>query len=357
MKLLVLHWSTKLNRHLSYQHGWVKAFSETNEFECEFVNTADLGRFDVQRVWAAAKRADHVVILHSVFSNAKLIPALTHFILSISNTPVTYFIGNEYKHMPEKMRFCKTIGCKLLVTQSFSKEAVNLYSNALNCKVISIPGGGLDTSLFYPGDSTISRKIDLGFRAFDEPFYFGHQERRDFMKHAQLECEKRGFNYDFSMESKDRFVGSDWADFLRNCKSVIGSSSGFDHFALNDKLRKSVNSYTNSMDQVSFEDVRLKFFDDKSHGVKCRVLSGRLIEAAGTKTTLILLRDEYSRYLTPDVHYIPVNKDYSNISEAFEKLSDQDYCSQIRENCYHVAITHLTFKSHLKVLKHALSSI
>ena len=96
MKLLVLHWSTKLNRHLSYQHGWVKAFSETNEFECGFVNTADLGRFDVQRVWAAAKRADHVVILHSVFSNAKLIPALTHFILGISNTPVTYFIGNEY---------------------------------------------------------------------------------------------------------------------------------------------------------------------------------------------------------------------------------------------------------------------
>ena len=91
MKLLVLHWSTKLNRHLSYQHGWVKAFSETNEFECEFVNTADLGRFDVQRVWAAAKRADHVVILHSVFSNAKLIPALTHFISAYQHSGYLFY--------------------------------------------------------------------------------------------------------------------------------------------------------------------------------------------------------------------------------------------------------------------------
>ena len=87
-----------------------------------------------------------------------------------------------------------------------------------------------------------------------------------------------------------------------------------------------------------------------------RLISGRIIEAAGTKTTLILLEDDYSGYLQADKHYIPVKKDFSNIETAFEKL-DKAFCNEITNNAYEVAVTHLTFKRHLKKLKYELQAL
>ena len=259
--------------------------------------------------------------------------------------------------MSDKINFCKILNCKLFVTQSTDPTIIQMYKEKLGCKGIGIPSGGLDEELFFPGPLRERRKIDIGFRAFDEPFYFGHQERRKFMDAARVESRKLKLTTDFSMDTEDRYTGLDWGDFLRNCKSTIGSSSGFDYFELNDKLRKEVNEYCNSRSHVTFQEVERNIFSKKQNKAKMRLISGRIIEAAGTKTTLVLLEDDYSGYLKPNIHYIPVKKDFSDIATAFEKLNDETFCNEITNNAYEVAVTQLTFKNHVKKLKSALQEL
>ena len=120
---------------------------------------------------------------------------------------MVFFVGNEYKHMEDKISFCRTLNCKLFVTQSTDPSIIQMYEEKLGCRVVGIPSGGLDEELFFPGPSREKRKIDIGFRAFDEPFYFGHQERRQFMEASNVASSNLNFSTDFSMDIEERYSG------------------------------------------------------------------------------------------------------------------------------------------------------
>ena len=87
---------------------------------------------------------------------------------------------------------------------------------------------------------------------------------------------------------------------------------------------------------------RSRFFRDYANPVPGRVLSGRNVEAAGTKTVQILLEGAYGGYLQPDVHYIPVRKDFSNLREAIGKFRDESVRNHVRENALQV-VRELTY--------------
>ena len=61
------------------------------------------------------------------------------------------------------------------------------------------------------------------------------------------------------------------------------------------------------------------------------MISPRNIEAALSKTVQIALIDSYSNIMSPDVHYIPLNKDYSNIDEVI-KLKMKNYIIKLHHN-------------------------
>jgi hypothetical protein len=88
---------------------------------------------------------------------------------------------------------------------------------------------------------------------------------------------------------------------------------------------------------ASFEEIWERFFRDYRDPVPGRVLSGRNVEAAGTKTVQLLLEGAYGGYLEPDVHYIPLRKDFSNLDEALAKFRDPAFVARMRENAFAVA--------------------
>ena len=88
---------------------------------------------------------------------------------------------------------------------------------------------------------------------------------------------------------------------------------------------------------ASFGEVWERFFRDYRDPVPGRVLSGRNVEAAGTKTVQLLLRGVYGGYLEPDVHYVPLEKDFSNLDEAIAKFRDPAVSALVRENAFAVA--------------------
>ena len=105
------------------------------------------------------------------------------------------------------------------------------------------------------------------------------------------------------------------------------------------------------------EELHNTIFQHHPNPIPLRVISGRNIEAAGTKTVQILFEGHYNGYLTPDEHYISLKKDFSNSDEVFEKFQDISYCQRITDNAYDLAHRELTYHRFLEKLHTKLSSL
>jgi len=345
IRTLLLFAQSDANATFSYQVAWPRQFRRHPAFECTPINLADRAWHARLRGNALARlwRGDLVVVLHSVFSNSCLLAGALFDAVRALPQPKVYFIGNEYKFMPEKMAFCEALGVSLLVSQSTSPAVHLLYRQRLGCDVVGIPNTGLDPERFRPDVSAERRSIDLGYRADDVPAYLGHNERRQLADFFLANAERYGLSVDISLNATDRFTESEWAGFLNRCRGQLGSEAGGDFFALDDGVRARVNAYVRDHPDASVEDIHAIFFGDRSSDVPIRILSGRNVEAAGTKTVQVLLEGYYDGYFRPDEHYIPLAKDFSNADEAVEKFRDRAFCATLTENACDVARSQLTY--------------
>jgi len=302
-------------------------------------------------------RGDAVVLLHSVFSNACLLAGRPFAAVQSLGVPKAFFIGNEYKLMPQKMQFCADLGVRLLVSQSSSPAVHRVYRDRLGCEVAGIPNAGLDAELFAPASSSSERPIDLGYRAQDAPFYIGHTERRDIGDYFQAHAADCGLVVDISMNSDDRLGVTEWAAFLNRCKGQLGTEAGGDFFELTDRTRLAVNDYTIQTPDASFADVWTRFFAGYQEPLPLRIISSRHVEAAGTRTAQILFEGHYDGYFEPGVHYIPLKKDFSNAPEVIATFRDRTERERIAGNAYDLVTTELTYNRLIDRFATALEAV
>jgi hypothetical protein len=209
---------------------------------------------------------------------------------------------------------------------------------------VSIPNTGLDTSLMTPGPPLGERPLDLGYRAFDGPAYLGHDERRRLLGVFTAAAARRGLAADLSLDPDARFTEPEWAAFLRSCKGQLGFEAGGDYFELDDRSRDAVVAHRNEHPGAGFEEIHAAVFGGYGPRVSGRTISGRVIEAAGTKTVQLLIEGAYGGYLEPWTHYIPLQADLSNADQALDTLADEAKATAIAERAYDVVSTELTWE-------------
>jgi hypothetical protein len=344
-RILVICAQSAATRHLSYHHGWPYHLSRHPRIRATVVDLlARRFRQTFDLVWLVKRRTyDAVLVMHSAFSNVcNLTPAYADAIAGL-RCPKAYFIGNEYKHMPEKIAMARRLGTTLFVTMNFNPRIVGLYRDAVGCAVTSLPSGALDEARFFPGPPMHDRSIDIGFRGFDEPLYFGHQERRAISTAAAKLCHQLGLNGDISMDPHDRIAEDDWADFLRRCRAQLGTYSGHDYFEIDDRTRLATNAYIERHPDATFQDIWNLFFKDYSSPIRARMITGRHIEAAGTRTVQVLPEGDYSGYFKANEHYIAVKPDLSDLADSLRRLSDHADCERIARNAEDVVRGELTY--------------
>jgi hypothetical protein len=351
MRVLLLYAASPEARRLSYQSGWPKHFLRHPRFECLPVNV--LSRF--RRV--PRKPFDAVVVLHSVFSNGCYLTGRLLARAAALRQPKAYFVGNEYKLMPEKIAFCEELGVSLVVSQLSSPSAHALYRERLGCEVAAIPSGALDPEVFVARTPAEERPVDLGYRAYESPIYLGHQERRELAERAGEAARRRGLRVDVSLDPAERFDEPGWAAFLDRCRAQLGSEAGGDFFELTDKTRNRVNAWTAEHPEAGADEVLERFFSGRHADVSGRALSGRVVEAAGTRTAQLLLEGDYGGWFRPDEHYIPLRKDFSNLDEALDKLADRSLTARLTEAAYEVAIAELTYERLIDRFHDALATV
>ena len=346
IRLLIVYATGDSNATLSYQHTWPRQLRSHPGFVCTPINLLDRrwhsrwGRHLSVRGW----RGDAVVLLHSVFSNGCLLAGRLFDAIRRLPQPKVFFIGNEYKLMPEKMRFCDELGLALFVTQTTEPAVHSQYRERLGCAVLGLPNTGFDPASFTAATLLDERPIDLGYRSMDSLWYLGHRERRDIATYFQTHAARLRLTVDISLDPADRFAEQEWAGFLNRCRGQLGTEAGGDYFDLTDGTRIAVNAFVNQHPQASFEEVHSRFFAGRPPDVPMRILSSRNVEAAGTRTVQILFEGRYDGYLQPDVHYIPLKKDFSNVDDAVRKFRDPEFAKTIADNAQRLVTEEFTYE-------------
>jgi hypothetical protein len=348
LRILLLYATWAEARRFSYQIGWPAHFLRHPGIACTAVDVGDARVMRRLRAHLLARfaRTDAVVLLHSVFSNALMMGERLMAALAALPQPKAYFIGNEYKLLPEKMAFCERLGVRLFVTMNPDPRAQALYRERLGCSVVSIPSAGLDLAMFRPGPSRERRPIDIGYRADPSPVYLGHDERTQLAEAFLCAAPRLGLRVDISTASGNRLPVQEWAAFLAQCRGQLGSEAGGDRFELTDATRIRVNAYMRAHPDAPTEEVLKRFFAKPlpQDAVPVRMISGRHVEAAATRTVQLLIEGRYSGYFEPDVHYVPLLRDLSNIDEAVEKFQDAAHCERLCDNAYDVVRAELTYE-------------
>lgn len=179
------------------------------------------------------------------------------------------------------------------------------------------------------------REIDIVYRAKKLPYWFGShgQIKYKIAKVVHEQANRRNLRTDISTLDDDLVVGDRWLDFLASGKAVIGCESGSSVLDKRGETRRQILEFQRKGLIQSFEDVDVlmsKGWDDHHF----TAISPRHFEAIITKTCQILVEGNYDGVLEPNKHYIPLKRDFSNLDEVLDKISDHEYLQLIADQAY-----------------------
>jgi hypothetical protein len=178
------------------------------------------------------------------------------------------------------------------------------------------------------------RPIDLGQRVREMPPHLGRlAQAKSRQALAMAEAARQaGFVVDVSNRVEDSFIGTAWSEFLESCKFTVGMKGGASLHDPKGLIHIRVQSYIASHPNADFDEIERQCFSGKDMKHVFTAISPRLFEAALAGTCQILERDDYLGVLEPWRHYIPLDKDFSNIDEVVRTMRDFDRCQDIVDN-------------------------
>src|SRR5262245_888249 len=170
------------------------------------------------------------------------------------------------------------------------------------------------------------RTIDVGYRGRQAYDYMGRsaREKHEIGVQFRARAAALGLTLDIETDEAKRIYGEAWLAFLGNCRAVLGVEAGVSIFDIDDVVVPACERLRQEEPDLSFDQVYerlLKPYDGV--GVYYRTVSPRVFEAAATGACQILYAGKYSGVVEPWVHYLPLQKDFSNFDEIIRLYRDE----------------------------------
>jgi len=182
---------------------------------------------------------------------------------------------------------------------------------------------------------TSARPVLIGYRGRSLPYWYGRlgQEKLEIGIKVKDYCQSKNLPVDIEWEESKRIYGPNWYQFLMSCRATLGTESGSNVFDFDGKIRANIEKKLTNNPSLLFEDVYDEYIKSNEN-IKMNQISPKVFEAILFKTALILFEGEYSGILTPDIHYLPLKKDFSNLDEIVEKIQDDELINKLTQNAY-----------------------
>lgn len=169
------------------------------------------------------------------------------------------------------------------------------------------------------------RPIRVGYRGRDIGGRYGRLgfDKFEIGRRMAIECARQGIPTDIAMDEESRIYGPAWFDFIENCRVMLGSESGSNVFDFDGSIQERYER----MKRVgggrapTYEEFA-PFVADREREISMGQISPRVFECAALRTPMVLFRGRYSDAIEADTHYIPLEKDFSNIETVLERVQD-----------------------------------
>lgn len=180
------------------------------------------------------------------------------------------------------------------------------------------------------------RRTDVAYRARKVPYWLGSfaMEKWTIGEKFRIDADRFGLSQDISSDENARLYGDRWIRFLSGAKAVLGTESGASVCDFTGEIRGRVDAAVAADPRISFEAIRETLLGHVDGQVIIHVISPRVFEAAALKTLMINYPGEYSGRLVPWRHYVPLEKDHSNIEQVANIIRDPKRVREIVEAAY-----------------------
>ena len=270
---------------------------------------------------------------------------------------------DEYNYNGDVRDFIKQSGINYIFTCALEEDYEKLYPK---CQV----GEVVITTVFtgYVDEVTIktieqrggikkNREYDIGYRARQLPFWLGRhgqlktQLADAFLKHLDGRSDIKYDIKNTGLQGEHTFNGYDWIDFLLNCRTMLGCLGGSGLLDVDGSIFKKVEEYCNIHPTAEFNEVERECFPGLDNYIHLYALSPRHFECAITKTCQLLVEVVYQGVFRPNIDFIEIKKDFSNMDSVIDKVKDVEYCERIADNCYQHVIKSGEYTYHCFTLK------
>jgi len=180
------------------------------------------------------------------------------------------------------------------------------------------------------------RPLVIGYRGRDIGGLYGRLafEKYEIGRRMREICQERGIPHDIAMDDQSRIYGPAWLDFIGSCRSMLGSESGSNVFDFDGSIERTYKEMAGARSWKVGYDEFLPLVARHESEISMGQISPRAFECAAMRTPMILFRGRYSGVLTADVHYIPLEKDFSNVDEVLGRLEDLPALEAMAQTTY-----------------------
>lgn len=249
---------------------------------------------------------------------------------------------DEYVHADFICNFIRENEIDLIYTCFYEQDWEKVYPRKLigSAKLRTVLTGYFDDYMLEESKQFSkkhsARALDIMYRARKVPYWIGrHGLIKWQLTDAFLSYLKNSeLKYSLSNNDKDVFLGLEWTKFLGSSRVVLGCEGGASLFDFDGRIRKNVDVYVDKNPDATFDETEKSCFLGLDYNISLFALSPRHIEACLTKTCQVLVEGKYHGLLKPNIHYIELKKDFSNIATVIELLKNRDYCEAIAEAAY-----------------------
>ncbi|TME49438.1 MAG: glycosyltransferase family 1 protein [Chloroflexi bacterium] len=249
------------------------------------------------------------------------------------------FIQDDYRWIDRETAASRDIGINVLFTVAPEPAASQVYDERLPGvrRVLTLTGYVPENLVGRPIKPLGERTIDVGYRARDLPFWLGRLSREKvwigqrFLERAPA----YGLRCDIAWTEDQRIYGERWIEFVSSCRATLGCESGASIADFDGSVEQAVLTFMGAHPRATFEDVHEAVLRPYEGNVVMNIVSPRVFEAAALGTALVMFPGEYSGVVSPEKHYIVLEKDFSNMDDVVDKLRDDKLVSAMTARARH----------------------
>jgi hypothetical protein len=321
--------------HAQTIHDHIQALRQMSRHRVELFNPRGLGRSR----FLPLERFDVVVVHYSlVLIWDDYVSAAFRERLGRFEGLKIQFLQDEYRHVDDMTAAMRDVGIDILFSVVPEAEAKSIYSERLpNTQIIpTLTGFVPDCRKPLTTRPLRTRPIDVGYRGRSLPYWLGRlafekvEVGRGFLAHAA----GRGLRMDIGWSERERIYGARWLSFVSACRTMLGSESGASIVDFNGSVVRAVQTYLASHPLADYEEVEAAVLNAFSPSPRIATVSPRVFEAASLRTPLVMFPGEYSGVVQPWNHYVPLEKDFSNIDEVVAKIRDVSFLEELAERTH-----------------------